>query len=182
MSSEYDVERLLRWRSARAEDDAPPAPSARLLIALARPWWERVPDRFAAYVHRLQGLQLVYAHAATSPAQGQGPYPVPALLVRVAQEVESSARVLYLSVRDGRLRMRFRLDADSALAEPSLDVTFVSDDQLRPLLAAVASQSTGHEYHLEVELPESLESSWSELRVSDRMPFRFIMHAASAAG
>jgi hypothetical protein len=182
MSSEYDVERLLRWRSARAEADAPSAPSARQLIEMARPWWERLPDRFAAYVERLNGLQLVYAHAATTPAQRQGPYPVPALLVRVAQEVESSARVLYLSVRDGRLRMRFRLDADTALAEPSLDVTFVSDDQSRPLLSAVATQSVGHEYHLEVELPEPLEARWSELRVSDRMPFRFIMHAGSAAG
>ncbi|HKH91834.1 MAG TPA: hypothetical protein VKA54_08525 [Gemmatimonadaceae bacterium] len=182
MSSEYDVERLLRWRSARAEADAPPAPSARQLIALARPWWERLPEQFAAYVERLRGQQLVYAHAATTPTQGQGPYPVPALLVRVAQEVESSARVLYLSVRDGRLRMRFRLDADSAVAEPRLEVTFVSDDQSRPLLEAVASQSTGHEYHLEVELPEWLESIWSELRVSDRMPFRFIMHAPSTAG
>ena len=180
MSSEYDVERLLRWRSALAEDDAPPAPSARSLITLARPWWERLPEQFSAYAERLQSMQLVYAHAATTPAQGRGPYPVPALLVRVAQEVESSARVLYLSVRDGRLRMRFRLDADTALAEPSLEVTFVSDDESRPLLSAVASQSVGHEYHLEVELSESLESSWSELRVSDRMPFRFIMHASTA--
>ena len=182
MSSELDVERLLRWRSSRAEDEAPLAPSARMLVELARPWWERLPEQFAGYVERLQGLQLVYAHAATSSAQGPGPYPVPALLVRIAEEVESSARVLYLSVRDGRLRMRFRLEADSTVAEPRLDVTFVSDDQSRPLLSAVASQSVGHEYHLEVELPESLEPRWAELRVSDRMPFRFIMHPVPAGG
>src|SRR5215217_1577728 len=116
MTSDANVARLLVWRSARAESDAPPTPSARLLISLARPWWERLPGQFAAYVERLQGLQLVYAHAASSPSQGSGPYPVPALLIRVTEELESSARVLYMSVRDGRLRMRFRLEADAVAA------------------------------------------------------------------
>jgi hypothetical protein len=180
MSSQGDIERLLRWRSARAEADAPPAPTARLLLDRARPWWERWPEQLSAHMNRLQGMRLVYAHAASDPGQASGPYPVPALLVRVAEELEASARVLYLSVRDGRLRMRFRLDADGAIAEPTLHVTFVSDEPSGPVLSAIATQSVDHEYHLQAELPEALERGWGGLRVTERMPFRFILHSGAA--
>src|SRR5436309_3280949 len=104
------VEQLLRWRLSQAEAEAPPAPRAGRLLELARPWWETWPERFQSFVERLGGIEVAYGHAA-EPRQPRGGHPVPALVVRAVEELETSVRVLYINVREGRLRLRFQLDA-----------------------------------------------------------------------
>jgi hypothetical protein len=103
---------------------------------------------------------------------------VPALVVRDDQEVEALVRVLYLSVREGRLRLRFHLDAPPPKTEPSFEVTFVPETGLEtPLFAAPASASEAGEYRLEAELPSEIAGHWGDLKVTDRMPFRFVLHS-----
>jgi hypothetical protein len=183
MSSELHIERLLRWRLARAESDAPPPPRAARLIALARPWWDTWPERFQAQVQRLAAVQQVaYGHAMTEVQGDRTGHPVPALIVHVVEEFETSARVLYLSIRDGRLRLRFQLDAAPAHAERVFEVTFVSDDAPHPLFTANATSSMDDEYRLDAELPPELALEWGGVRVTDHMPFRFILHSVANAG
>ena len=180
MSSDLHIERLLRWRQAHAESAAPPAPHGARLLELSRHWWERWPERFQAHVQRLTAMPPVaYGHAMTDAARDRTGHAVPALVVRVVDEVETSARVLYLSVRDGRLRLRFHLDAPAALAEPAFEVTFVSDDEPDALFSALATLSLDDEYRLDVALPGDLEQQWACVKVTDRMPFRFILHPAA---
>jgi hypothetical protein len=176
MSHDTTVGQLLAWRLAQAEADAPPAPRAARLLDLVRPWWEVWPERFEAYWERLSGMQLVYGHAMTEPTpqQARSSHPVPAIIAH-AEGLETFARVLYLSIRDGRLRLRFLLDVTPAQPEPAFDVTFVSETAGFPVLLARAELSVEHEYRLDAELSEELMNSWEELRVTDRMPFRFIL-------
>jgi hypothetical protein len=185
MSSDPHIERLLRWRLARAEAAAPPPPRALHLLALARPWWETWPERFQAHAQRLMTVQQVaYGHAMTAAGEigrDRTGHPVPALVIHVVEEYETSARVLYLSIRDGRLRLRFHLDAGPARAERAFEVTFVSDDVPKPLFSASATSSMASEYRLDAELPPDLVRSWANVKVTDRMPFRFILHSSSPA-
>jgi hypothetical protein len=112
---------------------------------------------------------------------GHGGHPVPTLISRDDEEVESPVRVLYVNVRDGRLRLRFQIDPVPRI-EPGFDVTFVSDGGLRPILSAYASLSVDGEYRLDAELPEELAVTWESLKVTDRMPFRFILRPAIDSG
>jgi hypothetical protein len=173
MSPEFSVEELLRWRLARAEADAPPAPRAAQLLEHARPWWERWPERFQAYVERLGRIQVSYAYAATESSRGRTGYPVPTVIADA--EVETAARVLYFSIRDGRLRFRFQLDVTSELGDNEYEATFVSDPEGRPLFSANAIASVENEYRLDAELPEELAAGWDALKVTDRMPYRLIL-------
>src|SRR5438128_10069768 len=141
MSSKIPIEELLRWRAARAEAEAPPAPRAARLLEMARPWWEIRPERFQAFVERLGRIQVACGHAMGEPRQSRSGHPVPTLIVRAVEELETSVRVLYLNVRDGRLRLRFQLDAAAVQAQESFEVTFVSDKSERPLLSAPAKLS-----------------------------------------
>lgn len=177
MKTKIPMEQLLRWRLAQAEADAPPAPGAAHLLELARPWWETWPEQFQAFAERLGKIQIAYGHAMAEPRQPRSSHPVPTLFVRAIEEMETSARVLYFSVRDGCLRLRFQLDAASGQAPKSLDVTLVCDKTGEPLLSAKATASVDHEYSVDVELPEELAGSWEQLKVTDRMPFRFILRA-----
>jgi hypothetical protein len=182
MSSERDIEGLLRWRLARAEAAAPPPPRAAHLVVLSRPWWETWPERFQAAAERLLAVpRVAYGHATTSQQDGRTGHPVPALVIHVVEEFETSARILYLSVRDGRLRLRFQLDAGPARTEPVLDVTFLSDDEPAPLFSAQATSSIESEYRLDAELPPPLSRSWENVKVTDRMPFRLILHSPAPA-
>src|SRR5688572_7279321 len=116
MSNEISVGQLLRWRAARAEAEAPPAPRAARLLELARPWWEALPARFQSLVERLGNIQIAYGHAMAEPVSvRRSGHPVPTLIVRRAEESETSVCVLYLGVRDGRLRLRFQLERAIAL-------------------------------------------------------------------
>ena len=90
--------------------------------------------------------------------------------------------MLYLSVRDDRLRLRFTLEATPAPAEGSFEVTFVSETSARPVLVADAARSVEGEYRLEAELPPELATSWQALKVTDRMPFRCILRPTPNGG
>src|SRR3979409_1189700 len=103
MKTKISIEQLLRWRLERAEAEAPPAPRAARLLELTRPWWETWPEKFQSFVDRLSTIQIAYGHAMADPAPSRNGYPVPTLLVCSTEEVETTARVLYLNVRDGRL-------------------------------------------------------------------------------
>jgi hypothetical protein len=129
MSNEISIEQLLRWRAARAEAEAPPAPRAARLLELARPWWEAWPERFQRLVERLGGIQIAYGHAMAEPVEARrSGYPVPTLIVRRAEELETSVCVLYLGVRDGRLRLRFQLEKAIAHVPETFEATFVAQD------------------------------------------------------
>jgi len=168
------VETLLRWRLSRAEAEAPPAPRAARLLELARPWWERWPDRFQSLVERLGRIQIACGHAMTEPRRDGSGLPVPAVIFRTAEDLETSVRVVCFAIRDGRLRLRFQLDGQ---AHESLDVTFIADPATRPLLSAQATLSPDGEYRIDAELPEELERSWAFVKVTDRMPFRLILRS-----
>jgi len=178
MRREFDIEQLLRWRLERAESDAPPPPPGLHLIDRARPWWELWPKRFAVQVKRLGAIQVSYGYAMAHLQHGHIGHPVPTLISINEDEVESPARVLYMNVRDGRLRLRFHLDPIPRV-EQGFEVTFVSEGALQPILSAYASLSVDGEYRLDADLPEDLASRWESLKVTDRMPFRFILRPAS---
>jgi hypothetical protein len=182
MSTKISIEELLRWRVAKAEDEAPPAPRAARLLEMARPCWETWLERFQSLVERLGGIQVAYGHAMAEPRQSHIGHPVPALIVRAAEELETSVRVLYLNVRDGRLRLRFQVDAAIAQAQESFEVTFVSDNPERPLLSAAAILSLEGEYRVDTELVEELSHGWAQLKVTDRMPFRLILRSDKDGG
>jgi len=181
MRREFDIEQLLLWRLERAESDAPPPPKGLELLRRARPWWEVAPERFAASVRRLGAIQISYGYAMSELQHGHGGHPVPALINHDGEELESPVRVLYVSIRDGRLRLRFQLDPIPRI-ESGYDVTFVSEAGLRPVLFGYASLSVDGEYRLDTELPDELATTWQSLKVTDRMPFRFILRPAPAAG
>jgi len=177
MRREFDIEQLLRWRVERAESDAPLPPAGLHLLERARPWWELWPERFAAYVLRLGAIQISYGYAMAQLQHGHSGHPVPTLISRNHEELESPARVLYMNVREGRLRLRFQLDPIPRV-ERGFEVTFISEGALQPILSAYASLSVDGEYHLDADLPEDLAANWESLRVTDRMPFRFILRPA----
>lgn len=177
MKKATDIGNLLQWRRQRAEAEAPPAPSGAHLLRLVQPWWEKWPDRFAASARRLAAIQLSYGYAMAHPHQGHTGHPVPALISEDNDEQESPARVLYMSVRDGRLRLRFQL-APVPRADRLFEVTFVSEAGLRPILSAYADLSGDGEYRVDVELPSELAAAWETLKVTDPMPFRFILRPA----
>ena len=182
MTTKIPVEQLLRWRLERAEAEAPPAPRAARLLELARPWWETWPERFQSFVGRLSTIQVAYGHAMADATPSRGGYPVPTLLVNVAEEVEATARVLYLSVRDGRLRLRFQIETAASKMEPTFEATFVSNEGSRALFSAPATCSVDNEYRVDTELTVELARSWEQLRVTDRMPFGLILRAEKISG
>jgi hypothetical protein len=182
MKTNMPIEQLLRWRLSRAEAEAPPAPRAARLLALARPWWETWPEQFRSMVERLGKIQIAYGHAMAEPRPSRGGHPVPALIIRTREELETSVRVLYLNVRAGRLRLRFQVDAPLGQEQNSLDVTFVCNTSQRPVVSARASLSVDNEYRIDVELPEELARNWEPLKVTDRMPFRLILRTEMNQG
>jgi hypothetical protein len=179
MKREIDVDQLLRWRLERAEAGAPIAPSAARLLEIVRPWWESWPERFESHVRRLRAIRVSYGYAMSDLHHGHTGYPVPTLITRGDEELEAPARVLYMTVRDGRLRLRFQIDPVPT-PDRSFEVTFLSEAGLRPILSANAELSVDGEYRLDVELPEELATTWELLRVTDQMPFRFILRPAAA--
>ena len=176
------IEQLLRWRLARAEAEAPRPPRAALLLELARPWWEIYPARFKAFLEGVGKIEIAYGHAMAETRQARCRHPVPALIVRADKQIETFARVLYISVQEGQLRFRFELDAVPESAEPMFEVTFVSNSPARPLFSAHATWSVESEYRLDAEISAEVMESWEHLRVTDRMPFRLILRAGPDGG
>jgi hypothetical protein len=177
MNDEETLQQLLRWRLERAAAGAPPAPRAARLLERARPWWEARPEFGRGLFERLAQIQLAYGHAMVPGGGSPAGYPVPVLHLRAGEEIEASARVLYFNLREGRLRLRFLLEPSGVPPDPSFEVTFVTDDA-RPLFTAPAVLSTDHEYRIDAVLPETLAAGWAGLRVTDRLPFRFILGPA----
>ena len=136
MNDERAVSVLLHWRLREAEAEAPPPPSAARLLERARPWWDQLPERARALFERLRRTQAAYGHAQAEARRARCGHPVPALVIRGQEEVETSARVLYLDVRDGRMRLRFQLDGAACLEEETLEATFVSEAATEPLFCA----------------------------------------------
>ena len=179
MKIDVPIEQLLRWRLAHAESEAPVPPRAARLLEAVRPWWEVLPERFEQLVQRLATIQVAYGHAMAEPVQAGSDrdHRVAVLVVRGTEELECSARILYFAIRDGQLRLRFELQRAPGDMPPWVEVTFVSEGSGRPLFSAPASVSVEKEYRLEAELPAELAEVWDRLKVTDRMPFRFIIRA-----
>jgi hypothetical protein len=175
MNIEQQVATLLQWRATRAQDEAPPPPRAAHLLALAQPWWTTWPEQFQRLSERLSRIPVAYGHAMANPPEPRRAHPVPALIVRGDREIETSACVLYLSVRDGRLRVRFQLSPEGGPTDVSFEVTFVSPEGASPFFAARAARSVDHEYSLDAEIPAELARNWLHLKVTDVMPFRLIL-------
>ena len=175
MSTKIPLAELLHWRLAQAEAQAPPPPRAAELLALVRPWWEKWPEQFQMFVERLGKMQIAYGHAMAEPGPSRVVHPISTLILQRVEQLETSARVLYIEVREGRLRLRFQLDAAPAPDQNMFEVTFICDADAKPLLAAEAARSVHTEYRLEAELPDDVARKWASLRVTDRMPFRFIL-------
>ncbi len=116
-----------------------------------------------------------FGHAAERDAGRGSSNPVPAVILWTNIETNSLAHILYLHVRGGTLRLRFQLQTAPDTPERNLDVTFVGADNQQPLFAALATFAPGAEYRIESELPMELADAWAHLRVTDRMPFRFIL-------
>jgi len=176
------VDELLRWRLSQAEAEAPPTPRASQLLELSRPWWETWPERFREALERVTRIQLAYGHAMAEPHRGRSGHPVAALIVQKVSELETSARVLYLNVRDRRLHLRFQLDASSEHAQQNFEVTVVSDPAALPVFSTTATKSVANEYRLSAELSNEVARDWERLKVTDRMPFRLILRAEETNG
>jgi hypothetical protein len=179
MKTEIPLEQLLHWRLERAEAEAPPAPRAARLLELARPWWETWPEKFQSLVERLGRIQIAYGHAMAEPSRGRSGHLVPALIGRAGEESEGCVRVLYFSVRDGKLRLRFHIETTLTPREPTFEATFISDTGARPLFCAPATHSVDSEYRVDVELSAELARDWEQLKVTDRMPFRVILRSGT---
>ena len=177
MKTEQSLGQLLRWRLAQAEAGAPPAPRAARLLELARPWWEKWPAKFEALAAQLNATQSAYGHAMTVSGREREGYPVPVVIAMTPADHPASARILFLSIRDGRLRLRFELNTGVKIGLTTFDATFLDGAKAAPLLEAPAIRSVDNEYRLEAELPAGLRTAWAELRVTDRMPFRLILRA-----
>ena|SRR5688572_12692544 len=182
MKTETTMEKMLRWRLEQAGREAPPAPRASRLLALARPWWETLPDRATQLCARVSRIEMAYGHAMEHGDGRSAGYPVPVLLVHGDKEIEAAARLLYFTARDGELRLRFCLELPPEAADASpantWEVTFVSSEGT-PLFVALAALSVEREYRIEAALPPALTEAWAALKVTNRMPFRFILGPAS---
>src|SRR5258706_7667166 len=109
MKTQLSIEELLRWRLAQAEAEAPRPPRAARLLEEARPWWEVWPVRFRDALECLSTIRLTIGHAMAEPGTGRAGFPIAALVIRGEEEFKASARILYIHIDDGRLRLRFEL-------------------------------------------------------------------------
>jgi hypothetical protein len=175
MKEPISISDLLRWRMAQAQTEAPAPPDAWALIAQTRPWWKKWPEQFQAAVKSLGSLQVVYGRAHSLFNETSGGHPVPAVVIHGHQKQDCQARILFLTVREGSLRLRFRLVGPALPAEQTLEVTFV-DREMRPILTASATLAANHQYRIDTELPPLLAQVWEQVKVTDQMPFQFIIH------
>lgn len=168
------MERLLQWRLAAAESEAPLPPRAALLIELAQPWWETWPQRLRERIDRLQRMPATLGFAQETNAQPQRGHPV-ATLLALEDDVEAYAWVLYLSVRDGWLRLRFILQEPVPATPDSVEATLIADGETSAPFAGRATRAPNGEYRVDVELPAPLAEEWELLRAAERMPFRLVL-------
>jgi hypothetical protein len=181
MSNETTVQELLRWRQTLAAAAAPPSPRASRLLSLTRPWWETAPEQFRALAKQLGQMRLAYGHAMEEHPGHRGHH-VPAVIVGTEQEQELFAQLLYFSVRDNQLRLRFRFEAKPGPDNIDYEVTFVSTADQSPLFTGQAIRSVEQEFRLEVDLTEALAADWARLKVTDDMPYRFLLRPLPVGG
>jgi hypothetical protein len=175
MERESEIKRLLRWRVTCAEAEAPLAPRASQLLRLEPPWWKSSPEQFRSAAERVCQIEIANGHAtAEIPATRTG-YPVPTLIVRNLDEVETSVCILYFGVRDAILRLRFRLNLASREMSQSYDATFVRALDGYPLLSTDAAMTAECEFTIKEDLANDLAKEWEPLNVTDQMPFRLIL-------
>ena len=104
MKRKIPIKQLLRWQLAQAEAAAPSAPRARRLLEAARPWWETQPEQFRDLADQLDRVKIAHGDAMAKLKATSAGHPVPVLIIHRAKNVETSARVISLNVRDGTLR------------------------------------------------------------------------------
>jgi hypothetical protein len=97
-----------------------------------------------------------------------------------AEDVETIARITYLSIRDGRLRLRFTVDEPLREVEQCFEATFISVGELQPMFLATATRHATGEYRVELDLSHELATGWRVLRAGDPMPFCLILRPATA--
>jgi hypothetical protein len=179
MTNKTPDESVLHWRLARAGLQAPPAPSSSRLIELLRPWWEVWPEKLASFCDQLAQMRVTIGHAAVSTYSGSVTVPVPTVFVDDRGQTGTVANIVYFSLRDQTLRLRFQVETTATDAESDLELTLISVADSRPLVSALASPVAVAEYRFEVELPSELVEQWASLKGSDRMPFALILFAKS---
>jgi hypothetical protein len=163
-----------------AESSAPSPPRAADLVDRLRPWWECRPGRFKTLAQRLSRLRFAYCCALDGPRLRPAGDPVPTLISHV-NDVETFSRIIYFSMRNDRLRLRFLLDEPPRRGD-NFEVTFVSLHDAQPLLLAVASRRLDGEYRLETDLTSRIVASWRNLWIGARMPFGLILRPAMVDG
>lgn len=173
------IQQLLHWRLSLAEREASLPPRGAALLDALRPWWERWPERFAERASRLMAMPIAYGYAMASGERATG-YPVPVVIMGT-EDTQSSARILYVTVRAARLRLRFSLDDVQHAVNAAFDVTFVAADSGAPITQGLAERAQTGEYRLEVELPAEVAAGWASLRVTERMPFRLLLEPTERA-
>ncbi len=177
MKTKISVEKLLRWRFEKARADAPPAPPAERLLAFARPWWEASPGQFQSAIRRLGSIQIAPVRPASNPLQSPTRARVPALIVRTEEEIETSVRMLSMSLSEGRLQLSFQCETGVEPDEQMLEATFISEATWKPLFCALAVKSSDGEYRLGAKLSHEVAMEWGQLKVTDRIPFRLILRS-----
>ena len=185
MTHDPSIERLLRWRLALAEAEAPPPPPAARLLALSRRWWETLPERVHAQLDRLRQMPLAFGYAMTGDERGRAGHPVPVLIAGEKdrdEDVEAYARVLYFRVREGRMRLQFQIEGEAERLDRAFEVTLVPELADEPVLLGRATWAESGAYRVDVDLPAEFARGWSALRVTDRMPFRLMLRPSLADG
>ena len=175
MKSEQELGHVMRWVLHQSMEQAPSAPTADELLGQSQPWWETKAERFQKLVERLRTIQVAYGHASPVRPDGRDGQPVACILVRTDEETEILARPIYFSVRQGRLRFRFRFEATPPLNDPALELTFSVNEPGQTVFSATAHRSVENEYSLEVPLPPDLSDRWQGMKVTQPMPFRLIV-------
>ena len=177
MKSKIPIYELLRWRLEHAKSEAPLAPPASRLLDLSLPWWERQPEKFQLLMAQLEKIPPLDGRRSSKSSRSHRPQLVPALFVRGSEKFANSVSVQYFRVRDGRFRLRFKLDTALMPAEPTLQATFISVTGGRPLLCVTATVLASGGYSVDMELPPELAQDWEQVKVTDRMPFRLILRS-----
>ena len=176
MKHPIPLEDLLNWRTALAEAEAPPPPRAARMLELARPWWELRPEQFRALVQQF-GTLMGVGYAMDPGSSQRENHPVPAVITRTNVETTALADILYFSIQGRILRMRFHLRHAPELRQSPLEVTFVAPGSAEPLFFTEATLGRDGNYRIEYELRSDIADAWARLRVTERMPFRFILRA-----
>lgn len=179
MNQHQKLSQLLRWKFEQSEIDAPPPPDYNFVEQEAPVGWEVAPATFQKLLRLLDALPAEPGFAA-DPSEIADQPTVPVVVDTGAGSEVTCGEILYLNINEGRLRLRFKLKPPLAQRQERMRVTFVSNVDMAPVLAAWALPSVDEEFRLEGSLSPTLERDWSGLRATSHMPFRLILQAGDA--